>query len=113
MSRSLKHMLGVVEKLETMNVKFVSLRENIDATTATGRCFLSLMGAIVQMERELRAERAAAGRTSAEARGRTGGRPRTDPQKLEKLGFCMKIRTCLLLKLQRPPKLDEELCFPI
>src|SRR5271157_5604209 len=32
---------------------------------------------------ELRAERAAAGRTSARARGKTGGRPRTDVSKLE------------------------------
>jgi DNA invertase Pin-like site-specific DNA recombinase len=59
------------------------LRENIDTTTATGRCFLSMMGAIHQMERELRAERAAAGRSSAKARGKTGGRPKTDPEKLE------------------------------
>ena len=41
------------------------------------------MGAIAQMERELKAERAAAGRAAAKARGRTGGRPRTDPDKLE------------------------------
>ncbi|MCP4338483.1 MAG: recombinase family protein [Desulfobulbaceae bacterium] len=42
-----------------------------------------MMGAIHQMERELRAERAAAGRSSAKARDRTGGRPKTDPAKLE------------------------------
>jgi DNA invertase Pin-like site-specific DNA recombinase len=54
----------------------------IDTGTATGRCFLSMMGAIHQMERELRAERAAAGRASAKARGKTGGRPRTDAVKL-------------------------------
>jgi len=36
-----------------------------------------------QVERELRAERAAAGRASARARGKTGGRPRTDAKKLE------------------------------
>ena len=35
------------------------------------------------MERELKAERAASGRASAKARGRTGGRPRTSPEKLE------------------------------
>ena len=39
------------------------------------------MGAIHQMERELRAERAAAGRASAKARGKTGGRLRTDVTK--------------------------------
>jgi len=41
------------------------------------------MGAIAQMEHELKAERTAAGRAAAKARGRTGGRPRTDPDKLE------------------------------
>ena len=41
-----------------------------------------MMGAIHQMERELRAERAAAGRASARARGKTAGRPRTDVVKL-------------------------------
>ncbi len=35
------------------------------------------------MERELKAERTAAGRAAAKARGRTGGRPRTDPDTLE------------------------------
>jgi DNA invertase Pin-like site-specific DNA recombinase len=38
---------------------------------------------MAQMERELKAERTAAGRAAAKARGRTGGRPRTDPEKLE------------------------------
>ena len=41
-----------------------------------------MMGAIHQIKRELRAERAAAGRASAKARGKTGGRPRTDVVKL-------------------------------
>jgi DNA invertase Pin-like site-specific DNA recombinase len=35
------------------------------------------------MEREIKAERAAAGRVAAKAREKTGGRPRTDPDKLE------------------------------
>jgi len=37
----------------------------------------------VGIERELKVERTAAGRAAAKARGRTGGRPRTDPEKLE------------------------------
>jgi DNA invertase Pin-like site-specific DNA recombinase len=41
------------------------------------------MGAIHQMERELRAERAAAGRATAKARRKTGGMPRTDGAKPE------------------------------
>ena len=72
-----------MQELEERDVELKSLRENIDTSTATGRGFLSIMGVIAQMEREIKAERAAAGRAAAKARGRTGGRPRTDPDKLE------------------------------
>jgi DNA invertase Pin-like site-specific DNA recombinase len=83
MTRSLLDLLETAKALQQRRIELVSLRESIDTTTATGRCFLSMMGAIHQMERELRAERAAAGRASAKARGKTGGRPRTDAAKLE------------------------------
>ena len=83
MTRSLKHLLQLVEDLEKLDVNIISLRENIDTSTATGRCFISIIGAIAQMERELKSERARAGREAAKARGRSGGRPRTDPKKLE------------------------------
>ena len=83
MSRSLMHLLDVVKTFEQQDIEIVSLRENIDTSTATGRGFLAMMGVISQMERELKAERTAAGRAAAKARGRTGGRPRTAPDKLE------------------------------
>jgi DNA invertase Pin-like site-specific DNA recombinase len=83
MTRSRVHLLEVVRDLEQREIELISLREHIDTATATGRCFLAIMGAMAQMERELKAERTAAGRAAAKARGRTGGRPRTDPDKLE------------------------------
>jgi hypothetical protein len=39
-------------------VNLVALLDNIDTSTATGRCFLSMIGAIHKMEGELRAEHA-------------------------------------------------------
>ncbi len=83
MSRSLAHLLTLVDACTQRQIGLISLREHIDTTTATGRGFLAIMGAIAQMERELKAERTAAGRAAAQARGRTGGRPRTDPEQLE------------------------------
>lgn len=71
MTRSLKHLLQVVEDLDNKGVDIVSIRQDIDTSTATGRCFVSIMGAISQMERELKSERAAAGREAAKARGKT------------------------------------------
>ena len=83
MTRSLVHLLEVMALFEHRTIALISLREHIDTATATGRCFPAMMGAMAQMERELKAERTAAGRAAAKARGRTGGRPRTDPDKLE------------------------------
>ena len=83
MTRSLNHLLETVKVLEKKGVELISIKENIDNSTAIGRAFLHIMGSIHQMEKELKAERAAAGRISAKARGRVGGRPPTDPEKLE------------------------------
>ncbi len=83
MTRSLLDMLETNQQLETRQISLVSLRENIGTTTATGRGFLSMMGGIHQMEREPKAERAAAGRAAAKARGKSCGRPRTDADRLE------------------------------
>ena len=83
MTRSLMHLLHIVQELAERQVALQSLREHIDTSTATGWGFLAIMGVIAQMEREIKAERAAAGRATAKARGKTGGRPRTDPDKLE------------------------------
>ena len=83
MSRSLAHLLEIVDDLKKRQVQFKSFRENIDTSTATGRAFLSIMGAISQMELEIKKERAEAGRAAAKARGKAGGRTRTYPDKLE------------------------------
>ena len=71
MSRSLVHLLEVVKECEAHEIELIALREKIDTTTAAGRAFLAIMGAIAQMERELKAERTAAGRAAAKAHGRT------------------------------------------
>ena len=84
MTRSLTQLLHLVKYLEERQLNIQSLRENIDTTSATGRAFISIMGAINQLERELKTERAAAGRAAAKARGKSGGRPRTDKDLLER-----------------------------
>jgi DNA invertase Pin-like site-specific DNA recombinase len=46
MTRSLLDLPETVRMMEQHQINIVSLRENIDTSTATGRCFLSMMGAI-------------------------------------------------------------------
>ncbi len=75
LARSLRHLLQLIDDLDSRGVGFRSLTESIDTTTATGRLVLHLFGALGEFERDLLRERTAAGLEAAAARGRRGGRP--------------------------------------
>lgn len=81
LSRSTKDLLDLVEKLTEMGVHLVSLKENLDTTTATGKLMLTMLSALSQFERDLIAERTVDGLKAARARGRHGGRPRSGTDK--------------------------------
>lgn len=76
LGRSLLHMIETVRELDERQIGFLSLTENIDTTTSTGRLVLHLFGAIAEFERSMIVERTLAGLDAARARGRVGGRPR-------------------------------------
>lgn len=76
LGRSLQHLIQVVQRLESEGVAFRSLTEGIDTSTANGRLFFHIFGALAQFERDLIRERTHAGLAAARARGRKGGRPR-------------------------------------
>jgi DNA invertase Pin-like site-specific DNA recombinase len=75
LGRSLKNLIELVEDVADKGVGFRSLSESIDTTTANGRLFFSIMGALAEFERDLIQERTKAGLLAARARGRVGGRP--------------------------------------
>lgn len=89
LSRSTKDLLDLVEKLTGMGVHLVSLKENLDTTTATGKLMLTMLSALSQFERDLIAERTIDGLKAARARGRCGGRPHigTDKDKQQALAM--------------------------
>ena len=85
LGRSLKNLIELVEDLADKGVGFRSLSESIDTTTANGRLFFSIMGALAEFERDLIRERTNAGLAAARARGRVGGRPTVmNPKKIDK-----------------------------
>ena len=82
LGRSLKDLIQLVEKLDTIDVGLRSLQENIDTTSAGGKLVFHLFGALAEFERNLINERTRAGLAAARARGRQGGRKkRLDPEK--------------------------------
>lgn len=56
-ARSTRHFLQVLDELESMSVEFVSAREAIDTSGPMGRIFLTLIGAISSLERDLLCDR--------------------------------------------------------
>lgn len=84
LGRSLHDLLDLTARMNSMGVEFVSIRDGFDTTTPSGRLYFNIMAVLSEYERSLIAERTQSGLESARARGRVGGRPRTDTAALEK-----------------------------
>ena len=83
LSRSLKDLLNIMDRLERLQIGLTSLSEAIDTTSPSGRLAVHMLAALGQHEVESIKARCAAGRAAAVARGRMGGRPRVlDDHKL-------------------------------
>jgi DNA invertase Pin-like site-specific DNA recombinase len=73
--RSLKHLVNALADLDAVGVRFVSLRDNLDLTTPSGRLMFQVIGAMAEFEKALIQERVRAGLKNAVARGKRLGRP--------------------------------------
>jgi DNA invertase Pin-like site-specific DNA recombinase len=74
LSRSLKDVLHIMERIAEVGAGFRSLTENIDTTTPAGRMMMQMVGSFAEFERAMIRERTAAGIVAARAEGRIGGR---------------------------------------
>lgn len=83
LGRSTKDLIELVELFEQRGVHLMSLKEAIDTSTPAGKLLFTLMSAIAQFERDVIAERTKEGLAAARARGRMGGRPKNDEQKVQ------------------------------
>ena len=61
LSRSLKDLLHILEKLEVAGAGFRSLTESIDTTTPAGRMMMQMVGSFAEFERAMIRERTSAG----------------------------------------------------
>lgn len=75
LSRSLKDLLMILEKIDKADAGFRSLTEAIDTTTPAGRMMMQMLGAFAEFEREMIRERTRSGLEAAREQGRVGGRP--------------------------------------
>ncbi|MBZ5720734.1 MAG: recombinase family protein [Acidobacteriia bacterium] len=73
--RSLKHLVNSLADLDSYGIAFVSLRDNLDLSTPSGRLMFQIIGAMAEFERSLIQERVRAGLRNAKIKGKILGRP--------------------------------------
>ncbi|MFW2510316.1 recombinase family protein [Staphylococcus epidermidis] len=77
LGRNMEDLISLVNTLNERGISFHSIEENItmDKSSSTGQLLFHLFAALAEFKRNLILEQSAAGRISARARGRYGGRP--------------------------------------
>jgi DNA invertase Pin-like site-specific DNA recombinase len=73
-ARNVRHFLEVLDELNSLQIEFISKRENIDTGGPLGRAMVVIVGAISELERSLIVERIKAGMRRARIEGQRLGR---------------------------------------
>lgn len=105
-SRLARNTIDLLKLIEAMNgkgIKVISLKENLDTSTANGKLMLTMLGAIATFERENMLERQREGIALAKAEGKYKGRKaKTLPDNFSELYdqyMCRKITKTKLAEL--------------
>jgi DNA invertase Pin-like site-specific DNA recombinase len=83
LARNTKHLLEVVEFLDSKQIGLKVLNLGIDTSSPTGRLMLTMIGAVAAFERQLLLERQAEGIAIAKRKGKYLGRKSTAMAKAE------------------------------
>jgi DNA invertase Pin-like site-specific DNA recombinase len=76
-ARSTKHLLTALEEFNYLNIRFVSIQDQVDTTSPMGKAMFTLIAAMAELESSLISERVTAGMRAAKSRGKHLGRPAT------------------------------------
>jgi DNA invertase Pin-like site-specific DNA recombinase len=77
LARSMRDLLGIVDRIEAKGAGLRILNMNLDTSTATGRLMLNVIGSVAEFERDMMLERQREGIAKAKAQGKYRGRAAT------------------------------------
>jgi len=72
LSRSLKHLLSLIDEFKSKGIHFIAITQNIDTTSASGNLQLQILGAFAEFERNMISERTKEGLKRAIGVGKRG-----------------------------------------
>lgn len=78
-ARSVSHLLKALEEFNHLQIRFISVQDQIDTQSPMGKAMFTIIGAMAELESSLISERVRAGMAAAKARGKSLGRPKIDP----------------------------------
>jgi DNA invertase Pin-like site-specific DNA recombinase len=105
LTRSVRDLIFLIELLDKLGVRLISLHETLDTSTATGRMVITIIGAVAQMEREQIGERTRAALNHKKHLGErvgtlpygfaagSGGRLERNEQEQALIDFVLKLRS--------------------
>lgn len=84
--RSLKDLVNIFADLQKRDIGLISLNDNIDASSNSGKFMMNIFAALAEFERTIIIERCQAGREEAKRKGKQFGRPKGIPK--DKIAAC-------------------------
>jgi DNA invertase Pin-like site-specific DNA recombinase len=92
--RSIKNLIDIVDQFKTHGVDFISLHNQIDTSTPTGRFTFNLFAALAEFEREMIVERTMAGLQASKQKGiKAGRKPGLTPENLKTAKRAYRMKT--------------------
>lgn len=102
LGRTVKGLIELVEKIHQVGADIKSLKETwLDTTSPMGKMLFTMMAGFSELERDLIRERTADGLSAARARGRHGGRPAVDKEKLDLAIRMYNSKTCTVAEITK------------
>ncbi|WP_349497172.1 recombinase family protein [Enterococcus gallinarum] len=83
LERNTLDILNLIQELDQKQIQFVSLKENMNTSTPTGKAMLQMMSVIAELERNLLVDRVREGIEVSKKRGVAIGRPKIPQEKLD------------------------------
>ena len=93
-SRSLKDLVSALDELKSHNTGFISINDDLDLTTASGKLLFHVIGAMAEFESSLIKDRVNSGLANAKRKGIKLGRPKlvVDGDTIFRLSATMSMR---------------------
>lgn len=85
LARSTKELYQLTDELQKKGVQFVSINDQLDTTTPTGKAMFGMLAVFAEFERDVIQQRTKAGLEAARKRGKLSGRPKVSDKTKRKV----------------------------